>query len=207
MSSDCKIFIRLTSWNNWQNKATKWSGAGWAAVRPDHLQTKDRFRPQNSQEQDWQQKDQTTHSLKAKQGHKMVKSSNDSRKIQSLTNWRQNKATKQSKAKLTTEKPGHLLPGGRTRSQNGQEQDCQQEDHTAYSLRAEWGHKMVRSMMGSRNTSSFTPWGQNKATKWLWSLAAERLDHLHTEGRIRPQNGQSQHQQQKGQDTYTLRAE
>jgi hypothetical protein len=64
--------------------------------------------------------------------------------------------TKWSAAELAAERPGHLLSEGRTRPKNGQEQDLQQKDETTYSLRAEKGHKMVKSRISSRKTRPHT---------------------------------------------------
>ena len=192
----------LTYWR--QNKTTKWSVTASAAERPGHLHPEGRIRPQNGQEQHWQQKDQTTyclrpqrdqewywqqkdqmtHKLRAEQCHKMVRNNIGSRKTRLLTAWRQNKATKWSGATLAAERPDHWHTRSRTKPQNGQKQHWQQKDQTTYCLR------------------------QKKAPKWSGAaLAAVRLDHLLPEGRSRWQNDQKQHWQQNNQITYQLKVE
>jgi hypothetical protein len=61
-----------------------------------------------------------------------------------------------SGAGLAAEIPDYLQTEGRTRPQNGQERDWQQKNQTTYFLRAQQGHKMVRSKIGSRISDQTT---------------------------------------------------
>ena len=65
--------------------ATKGSAAGFAAKRPDHLQTEGRRWPIKGQQKVSQQRDQITYNLRAEDGHQRVSSRFHSKETRSLT--------------------------------------------------------------------------------------------------------------------------
>ena len=65
--------------------AIKGSAAGFAANRPDHLQSEGRRWPPKGQQQVLQQTDQITYSLRAGDGHQRVNGKFCSKQTKSLT--------------------------------------------------------------------------------------------------------------------------
>ena len=120
----------LTNWA--QEMATKGSAAGFAANRPDHLQTGDRRWPPKGQQQVLQQTDQITYSLRAGDGHQIISS------------------------KFCSKRPDHLLPEGRRWPPKGQQQVLQQTDQITYCLRVGDGDQRVSSRFCSKQTRSLT---------------------------------------------------
>ena len=88
--------------------ATKGSAAGFAAKRPDHLQTEGRRWPPKGQQKVLLQKDQITYSLRARDG------------------------TKGSADGFAAKRPDHLLPEGRKWPPKGQQKVLLQRDQITH---------------------------------------------------------------------------
>jgi proteasome lid subunit RPN8/RPN11 len=109
---------------------------------------------------------------------------------------------------IAANRPDHTHPRGGTRPQEGQQVKLQQTDQITYILRVEQGHRRVSRWNCSKQIRSHTSWGWNKATEGsTGEIAANRPDHTHSEGGIKPQKGQQVKLQKTDQITYRLRIE
>ena len=136
--------------------ATKWSAAGFAAKRPDHLHTEGRRWPPTNQKQVLPQRDQITYSLRAGDGHQRVNSRFCSKETRSLTYCEQEMATNGSAAGFAAKRSDRLLSEGRRWPPAGQQQVLWQRDQITCILRAEDGHQMVSIRFCSKDTRSLT---------------------------------------------------
>ena len=195
----------LTAWG--QKMGTKQSATGFSAKRPDHLQPEGKRWVQKGQQQYFQQRDQITYSLRARDRHQRVSSRICSKETRSLTDWGQEMGAKVSAAGFATNRAGCLQAEGTRWAPKSQQQDQQQTDQITYRLRAGGGHKRVSSSICSNQTRSLTNWGQQMCIKGLAPVfAANKPDHLQAEGSRWAPKCQQQYLQQTDQTTYILRA-
>ena len=111
-------------------------------------------------------------------------------------------ATKGSAEGFAAKRPDHLHPEGRRWPPKGQQLVLQQRDQITYYLRAGDDHQRVSSRFCSKETRSLTPLRQEMVSS---RFCKKRSDHLPTEDRKWPGNGQ-QVLDQRNQVPYILRS-